>query len=76
MATTIDEMMTRRPRLEFAVELTPARIEEFWKRGFIATKVDRIVHFGSSRPLPFFLPLVWGLVAAFAAFLCTPFRTI
>jgi ectoine hydroxylase-related dioxygenase (phytanoyl-CoA dioxygenase family) len=40
MATTIDELMTRRPRLEFAVELTPARIEEFWDRGF--TSIERI----------------------------------
>jgi hypothetical protein len=32
--------MTRRPRLEFAVELRPARIEEFWKRGF--TSIQRI----------------------------------
>ena len=42
MATTIDELMTRRPRLEFAVELTPARIDEFWKRGF--TSIQRSGH--------------------------------
>ena len=38
--STIDPLMTRRPRVEFAVELPPERVEEFWKRGF--TSIERI----------------------------------
>jgi len=40
MTDTIDDLMTRRPKLEFAVELSAARIEEFRTQGF--TSIDRV----------------------------------
>ena len=40
MTETIDDLMTRRPKVEFAVELSPACIEEFQMRGFAS--IDRI----------------------------------
>src|SRR5258708_220196 len=40
MAGTIDELMTHRPKVEFAVELSATRVEEFRTRGF--TSIDRI----------------------------------
>ena len=33
MTGTIDELMTQRPKVEFAVELSAARIEEFRMQG-------------------------------------------
>lgn len=40
MTGTIDDLMTRRPKAEFAVALTPAQIEDFWRLGF--TSIERI----------------------------------
>jgi ectoine hydroxylase-related dioxygenase (phytanoyl-CoA dioxygenase family) len=40
MIDTIDELMTRRPQVEFAVKLTPNQVEEFTTLGF--TRIARI----------------------------------
>jgi hypothetical protein len=40
METTIEELMARRPEVDFAVELTAQKLDEFRERGF--TSIDRI----------------------------------
>jgi hypothetical protein len=40
MTGAIDDLMTQRPKVEFAVELSPDRIEEFRTQGF--TSIERI----------------------------------